>query len=101
MAVPATLPSQLPIDYAPYNGWSIYWLTAVSFFILILFAPAETYAFASGHPENTLSAQFWRVGHVIAHQPPSQWAPEHWILVAAVTLLFAWLTVHFDFGWIR
>lgn len=97
----SALPSTLPIDYAPYNAWSAYWLSVVSFFVLVLFIPAETYTLASGHPENSLSAQFWRLGDVIAGQPMSQWAPEHWVMAAVVTLLFGWLTVHFTRGWIR
>lgn len=98
-AVPTT-PSQ-PIDYVPWNSWSVYWLTAVSFFVFVLFLPPEIYALASGHHENTLSAQFWRLGNVVASQPMSQWAPEHWLMAVIVTLLFGWLVVHFTLGWLR
>lgn len=91
----------LPIDDAPYNAWSAYWLSAVLFFVLVLFLPPELYAIASGHPENTLSAQFWRIGDVVLHQPPTQWAPQHWALAVWAFALFGWLIVHFVFGWLR
>ncbi|HYS41932.1 MAG TPA: hypothetical protein VEO01_40460 [Pseudonocardiaceae bacterium] len=90
-----------PIDYVPYNAWSAYWLSVVGFFVLVLFLPPEVYAIASGHSENTLSAQMWRIGDVIANQPVGQWAPEHWVLAVVVVLLFGWLIVHFTFGILR
>lgn len=93
-------PVTQPIDYTPYNGYSIYWLSLVGGFIL-LFLPPELYAIATGHSENTLSAQFWRLGDVVAHQPIGQWAPEHWAMSIVVTLLFGWLILHFSLGWLR
>jgi hypothetical protein len=90
-----------PIDYAPYNAWSAYWASVVSFFVFVLFLPPELYAIATGHPENTLSAQFWRLGDVVANQPISQWAPEHWAMAIAVTALFGWLIPHFVLGILR
>lgn len=89
-----------PIDYAPYNGYSIYWLSLVGGFIL-LFLPVELYAIAVGRPADTLSAQFWRVMDVVAGQPITQWSIEHWWTAILIGLLFSWLIVHFDFGWIR
>lgn len=93
------LPGQ-PIDYAPWNAWSIYWLALVGGFVA-LFLPPELWAIAHGHPENTLSAQFWRLGDVVANQPISQWAPEHWAMAGCVTLLFGWLILHFSLGILR
>ncbi len=92
--------TQLPIDYAPYNGFSIYWLALVGGFVA-LFLPVELYALASGRPQDSLSAQFWRIGDVVASQPMSQWAPEHWVLASVVTLLFVWLILHFTLGVLR
>lgn len=93
-------PAGQPIDYAPYNAWSVYWLALVGGFIAA-FLPPELYALASGQPANTLSAQFWRIGHVVAGQPPWEWAPEHWAMATILTLLFTWLAVHFSLGWLR
>lgn len=90
----------LPIDYTPWNGWSIYWLCLVGAFIA-LFLPVELYALLSGRNADTLSAQFWRLGDVVANQPMSQWAPEHWLMASVITLLFGWLVVHFSLGWAR
>lgn len=100
MSAPMPPTPDLPIDYAPYNAWSLYWLCLVGGFIAA-FLPAELYALASGHHENTLSAQFWRLGDVVANQPIGQWAPEHWAMAIIVTLLFVWLVVHFSLGWLR
>lgn len=91
----------LPIEYAPYNAWSAYWLGSVSFFIFVLFLPPELYALATGHPENTLSAQVWRIGQVMLGQPITAWSWQHWVLITFVTLLFGWLIVHFSFGVLR
>ena len=90
-----------PIDYAPWNAWSLYWASSVGFFVFVLFLPPELYAIASGHPENTLSAQFWRIGDVIAGQNVTEWAGQHWAMAVPVTMLFSWLIVHFDLGWLR
>lgn len=90
----------LPIDYTPWNAWSLYWLILVGGFVA-LFLPPELWALATGHHENTLSAQFWRLGDVVANQPITQWAPEHWAMAGIVTLLFGWLVVHFSLGWLR
>lgn len=89
-----------PIDYAPYNWASIYWLCTVGGFLLA-FLPVELWQIAAGHPENTLSAQVWRLGDVIANQPITQWAPEHWMTFILALLLFGWLIVHFGVGWLR
>jgi hypothetical protein len=96
-----TDPANLPIDYVPYNAWSVYWLSAVSFFVFVLFLPPELYAIASGNYQNTLSAQLWRIGDVVASQPPWRWAPEHWALAIIVVGLFGWLILHFTFGILR
>lgn len=40
-----------------WNLWSLYWLG----WIVVGFIPAETWALATGHPENTLSDQVWHV----------------------------------------
>lgn len=89
-----------PIDYVPYNAYSIYWLTLIAGFVAA-FLPVELYALATGHPENTLSAQFWRVMDVVAGQPITQWSAEHWWTAVLIALLFSWLIIHFDFGWLR
>lgn len=96
-----SLNSFLPIDYAPYNAWSTYWLWSVTFFVGVLFLPPELYAIATRHPENTLSAQVWRIGNVILGQPITAWSWQHWTLMIFVTLLFGWLIVHFSFGFLR
>lgn len=38
-----------------WNWYSLYWLA----WIVVGFIPMETWALATGHPENTLSDQVW------------------------------------------
>lgn len=97
----AVAPITRPIDYASYNYASIYWLSWLILFVPVGFLPFELYQMAVGHPENTLSAQFWRIGDVVAGQPVAQWSAEHWWMAIVVGLLFSWLIVHFDLGWLR
>jgi hypothetical protein len=88
----------LPIDYG--TGWnlaSVYWLG----WVVVGFGGFEGYAVVTGHPENTLSAQVWRVLDTVARQPMSAWSWQHWVGMTVVLVLFAWLSVHFAFGWIR
>jgi len=93
------LPGQ-PIDYTPANYATTFW--EIWFGVLFAsFMSFELYQIASGHPENTLSAQVWRLAHVVASQSPTQWAPQHWAFVVVFGLLVAWLTVHFDLGELR
>ena len=87
----------LPIDYAPFNWASLYWLGWVA----AGFGGPEAWAIVSGHPENTLSAQVWRILDTIARQPMSAWAWQHWVGAVVLLVLFAWLSVHFAFGWLR
>lgn len=85
-----------PIDYTPPNYATVIWAIWIA-----SFGGFEGYALASGHPENTLSAQVWRLAHVVADQPMSQWSPEHWAFAVLFLGLVLWLTLHFDFGLIR
>jgi hypothetical protein len=65
-----------------WNMWSVYWLT----WIAIGFGIPEAIALLTGHPENTLSWQFWRL-------EGSGATIFHWI----VGSLFAWLFLHMTF----
>lgn len=52
---------------------------------------------------NTLSRQIWGVEALnLAHPLEfSRWTPFHWTIAIGLTLFFAWLIVHFAFGWLR
>lgn len=66
------------------NLWTLYWVL----WIAIGFLPAELYALFSRHPENTLSAQVWRLdgtGATFARY-----------FVGAFTM---WLFLHMTFRW--
>ena len=67
-----------------WNAWSIYWLL----WIAVGFVAPELYALVTGHPENTLSYQFWRL--------EGQGATfGRWF----VGSFFFWLAFHMTFRW--
>lgn len=52
---------------------------------------------------NTMSRQIWGLeGMDLAHPLDfAEWTPLHWIIAFAMWAFFAWLCVHFPFGWLR
>ena len=100
LAAPLHSVAGQPIDYAPNNYATVYW-AVWSVLMGVGFLVFEFWQIATGHPENTLSAQVWRMAHVVAGQAPAQWAIEHWVFAVLFGLLASWLTVHFDLGWLR
>jgi hypothetical protein len=81
-----------------WNGFSHYWFVwaLVTFFSFIV---PEVYALASGHPENTLSAQVWRMEGILnTNAPLVNWTSVHFLLGGMFILTFVWLIGHFTFG---
>ena len=79
------------------NGWSWYWLgwflTAVAAFL-----GPELYALASNHPENTLSAQVWRLEQIAPGQHVWQWTALHVLIGGLLGVLLVWLLGHLLLG---
>lgn len=52
---------------------------------------------------NTLSRQIWGLeGIDFAHPLEfSEWTWVHWTIAVCLWAFFAWLSVHFPFGWLR
>lgn len=69
-----------------WNLWSLYWLLWVGPLFLI----PEFWALFSGHPENTLSDNVWRL-------ETSHWTFGHFFVAA----FMLWLTFHFIFRMFR
>jgi len=52
---------------------------------------------------NTLSDQIWGIEMIDFSHPLdlAEWNPLHWILAIVLWVFFAWLSVHFPFGYLR
>jgi hypothetical protein len=76
-----------------WNAWTVYWL--VIWFGLGFGIP-ETIALVTGHPENTLSDQVWRLEGLTASNSGTFWNPLTWsiphFLIACGVI---WLSFHF------
>lgn len=79
------------------NGWSIYW-TVWTVAMFVAFAIPEFWALATGHPENTLSENVWRLEQLLPGQHVWQWTAVHALVGGALFVLLIWLAFHFTFG---
>ena len=79
------------------NGWSWFWTAwfAVSFAAFLI---PEIWALVTGHPENTLSAQIWRLESLKAGQHVWQWTAAHWLIGGVLAVVLIWLLFHFVAG---
>jgi hypothetical protein len=52
---------------------------------------------------NTLSDQIWGLEHIDLSHPLyfAEWSPLHWCIALVLWAFFAWLSVHFPFGYLR
>ena len=80
------------------NGWSWYWASWIGIGFL---APELYWVFTNS--ANTLSATAWSVENLDLAQPLDlpMWTATHWSVAILVWLLFAWLSVHIPFGFLR
>jgi hypothetical protein len=94
MGRPAALPSGM-MHWPTAWGW--YWLSLV--FLIVV--PELYWVFVNAR--NTISDTIWDIeGLNLAHPLDfAQWTPLHWAIAILLWLLFAWLSVHLTFGWIR
>lgn len=79
------------------TAWGWYWLA-----ILGLILGPELYWIAV-NARNTISDQIWSLEQLTPAHPLdfATWTPLHWAIAAIVWGLFAWLSVHLPFGWLR
>lgn len=80
------------------NGWSWYWLCWFIASIVVAFLGPELYALFTGHPENTLSAQVWRLEQALPCQHVWQWTALHILIGGVLLVLLVWLIGHLVFG---
>jgi hypothetical protein len=79
------------------NGWSAYWGIWFGLFMLAFLVP-EIYALTTGHSENTLSANVWRLEQFLPGQHPAAWTASHVLIGGCLTVLLGWLIVHLVWG---
>ena len=84
----------------PWNAWSWYWLAWFVVTFPVAFLVPEMIALASRHPENTLSAQIWRLeGFLPGHAGPVwNWTALHILIGGVLAVLLLWLIGHFVLG---
>jgi hypothetical protein len=79
------------------TAWGYFWLTW-----MITGISTELY-WVAVNASNTLSRQIWGVEQIdLAHPLEfAEWTPAHYAIAITLWLFFAWLSVHFPFGYLR
>jgi hypothetical protein len=77
-----------------YTQFWLWWFTA----FIGTFLVAESAALITGRPEDTLSANIWRLLDVIPGQPVWQWTAIHVLLGSLVFCVLVWLALHLVLG---
>jgi len=85
------------MNTAHVTAWGWFWLSWA-----LAGAAVELY-WVAVNTSNTLSRQLWGVEHIDFAHPLyfSEWTWLHWTLAIALWSTFAWLSVHFPFGYLR
>lgn len=85
------------MHFSQITAWGWFW---TSFFGVGL--AVEVY-WLIVNSANTLSRQIWGVERLDLAHPLDfgEWTPFHWILSLLLWGGFAWLSVHFPFGYLR
>lgn len=73
--------------------WWPSWI-ALTFGVFLL---RETWALASGHPQDTLSDWTWRILKITANEPVLKWNSTDYLVFGAWLTVVSWLTWHFFF----
>lgn len=76
---------------------AIYW-TVWFFASFVSFAIPEFWALATGHPENTLSENWWQLEQFLPGQDIMHWTAIHYLLGITLLILLVWLIGHLVFG---
>lgn len=79
------------------NSWSTYWLWWAAITFLAFIVP-ETVALITRHPENTLSAQVWKLEDLHPGEQLWQWTAAHVLIGGVIAVLLLWLLLHFVLG---
>lgn len=86
-----------PVNSPHVTVWGWFWLTWMftGLGVELFWVFVET--------ANTLSYQIWGEEKIdLAHPLDfAEWSPLHWAIALSLWLFFAWLSVHFPFGYLR
>lgn len=79
------------------TAWGWFWLCW-----MLAGAGVEIYWLAV-NTANTLSRQIWGLERIDFAHPLdfAEWTPAHILIAFALWMFFAWLSVHFPFGWLK
>lgn len=93
MTVPVVTPphSQIMADY-----WGTWFALLVTSFLV-----PEIWMLAAGRPQDTLSAQIWRLEAFVPGQAVPAWNAFHVLFAGALLVFDVWLLAHFTLGWWR
>lgn len=69
----------------------------------ILFGTGYEILWVIVNTANTLSDQIWGIEAIDMNHPLdfATWTPLHWTIAVCLWLFFAWLSIHFPFGYLR
>jgi hypothetical protein len=86
------------ISLGSLSDWGAYWLA----WIFAGFLVPELYGLIT-NTADTLSRNTWALEHLDFGHPLdfAEWSPLHYAIAVIVWLLFAWLSVHIPFGFLR
>lgn len=82
-----------PHSHAVAAYWLAWFLTSVA-----SFAAVEFWALASHRPQDTLSAQVWRLEQFLPGDSLWQWTALHVLIGGVLGVLLIWLLLHFVLG---
>lgn len=79
------------------TAWGYFWL-----FWILTGISVEIY-WVLANTANTLSEEIWGIEQIdLAHPLDfAEWTPLHILITVSLWLFFAWLSVHFPFGYLR
>lgn len=85
----------MPKDHS--HLMSVYWAWWATLALTGFLVP-EIAMLIAGRPEDTLSAQIWRMEQFVPGQSIWAWNAFHFLFISGLIVLDIWLLGHFGFG---
>lgn len=73
--------------------WTVWWWVSIGSFMAVEFT-----MLILGRPQDTLSAQVWRLLGVLPGASLSTWTAIHFLFIGTLILIEVWLIGHFGWG---